>query len=86
MTITSPADRDVLAGGLSSELYVVYTPLRDIVARLDTSHARCVLYLDSDSPAEDHRWALLDVLHLLGAGPHAAVDGRPPRLRLVGRA
>lgn len=74
----------VLVSGLSSILHVAYTPMPDMVARLDTSGQEWVLHLDPDSPAEDHCWAMLDMLHVLILGRHAAGSALPaPRLHLV---
>ncbi len=84
MVFTSPAAAEVLASGLNSMLRVVYTPMRDTVARLDTSHAQWVLHLDLDSPAEDHCWAMLDVLGVLACGTDATSCAHPvARLHLV---
>jgi hypothetical protein len=77
LPIHSPAAAEVLASGLSTMLDIVRTPLCDAVARLDTSVERWVLYLDSDSPAEDHCWAMLGVLDVLVLGVHAVTDTAP---------
>ncbi len=85
MVVTSSAAAEALAGGLGNILHVVYTPLRDAVASLDTSQERWMLYLDSDSPAEDHCWAMLDVLGLLVLGMSSSTEAvRAAPLRLVG--
>lgn len=86
-TVTGPtttADVQALVTSLEGALQVVFTPMPDTVARLDTTGPVKVLYLDSDSPPEDHCWALWEVLRFLalGAGAlHAAIPA--PRMRLV---
>jgi hypothetical protein len=84
MVISSPAAVEVLVSGLSHMIHVVNTPMPDVVARLDTSRERWVLYIDSDSPPEDLCWAMLDVLGVLVHGRRAASYARPvPHLSLV---
>lgn len=84
MVISSPAAVEVLADGLSYLLHIVHTPMPDMVAVLDTSSRRWVLYLDSDSPPEDLCWAMLDVLGVLVHGRSAVACAKPVRhLRLV---
>lgn len=73
-----------LLTALRRTLQIVHTPMRDAVARLDTRGSEPVLYLDPDSPSEDLRWAMLDVLRVLDRGPAAARSAIPtPNLRLV---
>jgi hypothetical protein len=62
----------VLVEGLRSILTVTYVPLDGVVAVLDTTTAEWALHLDADSPAEDHCWAMIEVLDVLRRGPHAA--------------
>ena len=87
-TATGPgtvADVQALVEGLETSIHVVFTPLSDVVARLDTTGDTKVLYLDCDSPPEDHCWALREVLGLLALGPDAVGAAVPaPRMRLVG--
>lgn len=84
MAIDSPAAADVLVGELQSMLRIVYTPLSDVVARLDTTGRQWVLFLDSDSPTEDQCWAMLDVLRVLVQGSGATAWAIPaPRLRSI---
>lgn len=81
---TTSADVQALVAGLRSEIRVVFTPLPDVVARLDTTGPVKVLHLDSDSPPEDHRWALWEVLRFLALGLGAEDAAVPaPRLHLV---
>jgi hypothetical protein len=78
------AAADALVGGLRTILSVTYVPLIDSVARLDTTTPTWILYLDSDSPVEDHCWAMIDVLKVLTLGVGAAASARhAPRLALV---
>lgn len=73
-----------LVSSLRTLLTVSYEPLPDVVARLDTTSTPWVLYLDSDSPVQDHCWAMIDVLRIFTIGLHAAEYAIPtPRLRLV---
>ncbi len=82
MAINTPAA--ALVRGLRTMIDVSFVPLQDAVARLDTCAPTWVLYLDSDSPADDHCWAMLDVLRVLTLGPEAAVSAVPaPRLHLI---
>ena len=84
MAISSSAAANVLVSGLRNLLHVVYTPMHDTVASLDTSPQKWVLHLDSDSPAEDHCWAMFDVLRILILGAQEAEWAIPaPRLRLL---
>ena len=77
-------DVRALVASLESVVHVVFTPMPDAVARLDTSGPVKVLYLDRDSPPEDHRWALGEVRRFLALGPAATTAAVPaPRLRLV---
>jgi hypothetical protein len=46
------------------------------VAVLDTTTSAWVLSLDSASSADDHCWALLDVLKILSSGVEAAESAR----------
>ena len=81
---TTSADVEALIAGLEGALDVVFVPMPDVVARLDTRGPVAVLHLDSGSPPEDHRWALREVLRFLALGlgaTGAAVSA--PRLRLV---
>jgi len=80
----SPASAQTLINRLHPLIAVSYQPLHDTVARLDTTTRRWLLHLDSDSPAEDHCWVLLDVITILTCGANAATSATPtPRLRLV---
>ncbi|GAY09623.1 hypothetical protein [Pseudonocardia sp. N23] len=56
---------------------VRHRPLRYVVARLDVSARGWVLVLDSESPAEDHYWALRDVIRVLVLGVGAAASAVP---------
>ncbi len=79
-----PAHAQALINGLRPMIDVSYRPLHDTVARFDTTMPRWRLYLDSDSPAEDHCWVLLDVLKVLTLGADAETSAiHSPRLRLV---
>lgn len=62
----------VLVDGLRSVVNIAYAPLAQVVARLDTTRPIWVLTLDTDSPAEDHCWAMIDVLKVLNRGQFAA--------------
>lgn len=66
-----------LAQGLADVLTVDYQPLGDTVARFD--HHSMHLVLDRDSPAGDHCWAMLQVIHLLAFGDRVGTDARPCR-------
>jgi hypothetical protein len=80
----SSAEVQALVAGLEGAIQVVFTPLTDVVARLDTGGRVKMLYLDTDSPPEDHRWALWEVLRFLALGLGATQAAVPaPRLRLV---
>ena len=82
--VHSPVAAQTLIDRLLPLIDVCYQPLHDTVARLDTTTPHWVLHLDSDSPAEDHCWVLLDVLTLLTGGANAATSATPtPRLCLV---
>lgn len=84
MGLSSSAAAQVMAYGLCRLVEVVYTPMPDVVARLDPADHGWVLTLDSDSPPEDHCWAMVDVLKLLTLGPSATEWAVPAaRLRLV---
>ena len=84
MATSTAAAADVLISGLRTILTVCFVPLIDSVARLDTTTATWVLYLDSDSPVQDHCWAMIDVLKILTLGVHAAESAtHTPRLVLV---
>jgi hypothetical protein len=61
-----------LIEGLRSLLTVTYVPLDGVVAVLDTTSSAWTLHLDADSPAEDHCWAMIDVVEVLRLGPQAA--------------
>lgn len=80
--LTVPAQR---GSSVSRTLHLRYLCMPHTVARLDTTGPEWVLYLDTDSPAEDHCWAMLDVLRIVTLGPHAAPSTTPPPplLRLV---
>ena len=81
---TTSADVQALIAGLEGALDVVFTPMPDVVARLVTTGPVTVLHLDSDSPPEDHRWALWEALRFLALGLAATEAAVPaPRLRLV---
>lgn len=85
VTLNTSADVQALITSLESRIQVVFTPMADVVARLDTSGRTRVLYLDCDSPPEDHCWAIWEVLRFLALGPGAAGAAVPaPRMRLVG--
>lgn len=74
----------VLINGFRDLLRVTYTPLHDTVARLEMSGRHWVLYLDSDSPAEDHCWVIAEVMNVLIHGPTTARWAVPGRcLHLV---
>jgi len=74
----------VLVRGLRAVLTVSYTPLVGNVALLDTTAAAWTLELDTGSSAEDHCWAMLDLLKVLSFGVQAADFATPsPLLRLV---
>jgi hypothetical protein len=78
----SPEATLALVEGLRSILTVTYVPLSGLVAVLDTTTSVWALHLDSDSPPEDHCWAMIDVLEVLRLGPDAARHGKralPPR-------
>lgn len=84
MGLSSWAAAEVMAHGLCRLLEVVYAPMPDVVARLDPTAHGWVLTLDSDSPAEDQCWAMVDVLKVLTLGPNATEWAVPAaRLRLV---
>lgn len=81
---SSPTAAEVLVHGLRGLVDVVYAPMPHAVARLDVAPHGWVLYLDSDSPAEDHCWAMVDALKFLALGPGEAEWAVPvPRLHLV---
>lgn len=82
---TVPTQRDSGDSGAGRTLHLRYVAMPDTVARLDTTHPEWVLYLDTDSPAEDHCWAMLDVWRIVTLGLHAAHSATPsrPLLRLV---
>lgn len=74
---------DLLAQCLERLASIDYAELPDCVARLDLG-AVPVLYLDINSPPEDHCWALAEALGALTFGPQHAVGARTRRcLRLV---
>lgn len=80
--LLSPEATLALVEGLRSVLTVTYVPLSGLVAVLDTTTSVWALHLDSDSPPEDHCWAMIDVLEVLSRGPDAAQHGTralPPR-------
>ena len=80
----SATSADVLVSDLRRLIEVSYLPLQGVVARLDGSASGWVLYLDSDSPAEDHYWAMLDVIRVLVLGVDAAVSAvHTAPLRLI---
>ena len=84
MCTSCSASAHVLVDGLRSVLTVSYVPLTDLVAVLDTTKPAWVLSLDSGSPAEDHCWAMRDVLKVLAFGVDAAESATSaPRLSLV---
>lgn len=66
----------ILVDSLRSTVSIAYAPLARVVARLDTTRPMWVLTLDTDSPSEDHCWAMLDVLKVLNRGRHAAEYAR----------
>lgn len=68
-----------LVKGLRSVLTVAYVPLHGVVAIMDTTAPVWALHLDSNSPTEDHCWAMIDVLKVLRLGPHAAEHATRPR-------
>jgi len=62
----NPPDRtDTALPAVAPKLRVAYRPLDDAVALLDTSSPDWVIYLDSESPSEDHIWALLEALEIV---------------------
>ena len=65
MSASHDLTAEILIGGLRNTFDVIYTPLSCSVARLDTTGTRWLLYLDSESPVEDHCWALLDLARVL---------------------
>jgi hypothetical protein len=75
----SPEAASTLVDILRDLLHVAFVPMPDAVARLDISEHDWILYLDSDSPAEDHCWAMLDVLSVLTNGRDAAEWAVPGR-------
>ena len=82
--LSTCADVNALIAGLESSIHVVFTPMPDVVARLDTTGDAKVLYLDCDSPSEDQCWALWGVLRFLALGPGAVGAAIPAqRMRLV---
>lgn len=84
-SLNTHADVLALVVSLESWIHVVFTPMSDVVARLDTTGRMKVLYLDCDSPPEDHCWAIWEVLRFLALGPAAVGAAIPaPRMRLVG--
>jgi hypothetical protein len=84
MCIHCSASARELVDGLRTVIAVSYVPLTDLVAVLDTTMPAWVLSLDSGSSAEDHCWALFDVLRILTSGVDAAESARSvPRLRVV---
>ncbi|MFC5062982.1 hypothetical protein [Actinomycetospora atypica] len=70
------ASARALVEELRSVLAVSYVPLAGLVAVLDTTSRAWVLSLDTDSPAGDHCWALLEVLEVLAYGVDAAGASR----------
>jgi hypothetical protein len=81
----SGAAEIVLVRGLRAVLTVTYVPLVGNVALLDTTSAVWILELDTGSSAQDHCWAMIDVLRILSFGAPAAQSATAsPRLRLVG--
>jgi hypothetical protein len=84
MCTSCSTSANILVDGLRTVLTVAYVPMTDLVAVLDTTAPSWVLSLDSGSPAEDHCWAMLDVLKVLAFGVHAAESATStPRLFLV---
>jgi hypothetical protein len=80
---SSTASRALITG-LRATITVSYRPLTSVVARLDTTSTPWALHLDSGSPAQDHCWAMIDVLRILTLGVQAAESARhAPMLRLV---
>ena len=81
---TRPALAHALLSSLRVLLTVSFQPLALVVARLDTTSAPWVLYLDSDSSEQDQCWAMIDVLRVLTLGVPAARSAvHAPLLRLV---
>ncbi len=73
-----------LVDSLRTVVSINYAHLARVVARLDTTGTTWVLTLDIDSPAEDHWWAMVDVVKVLKRGAHAAEHARTtPHLSLV---
>ncbi|MBC8090969.1 MAG: hypothetical protein H7Y15_03330 [Pseudonocardia sp.] len=63
---------------------VVHLPMHDSVARLEATERGWVLYLDTDSPAEDRCWAMIDVLRVLAGASEGPVSAVPQqRIYLV---
>lgn len=84
MTVRSSAAARVLLTSLRTVLTVSFAPLGGNVAQLDTTTADWLLELDSGSSADDHCWAMIDVLRILSDGVGAATSAQEaPRLRLV---
>jgi hypothetical protein len=84
MNVRSSAAARVLLTSLRCVLTVSFVPLGGNVARLDTSTEHWLLELDSGSSADDHCWAMIDVLRILSFGVEGAEFARQtPRLRLV---
>lgn len=76
--LSTCADVDALITGLESTVHVVFTPMSDVVARLDTTGEAKLLYLDCDSPSENQCWVLCCGSSLSGRGRSA-----PPSPRSV---
>lgn len=84
MSDCTPNAARALAKGLSELLHVTYTPMPDLVARLDVSAPTWVLHLDPGSPVEDHCWAMFEVLDILIRGLDTTECAEPGRrLRVV---
>jgi hypothetical protein len=79
----SSAGARALVTSLRTVLTVTFVPLAGNVARLDTTTPDWLLELDSGSSADDHCWAMIDVLRILSFGVEGAEYAQTPRPRLV---
>jgi hypothetical protein len=78
------AAAEELVEGVRTLAGVVYTSMRDSVARLESTENGWVLYIDTDSSHEDRCWAMAGVLRLLASGSAEPVCTIPRQgIRLV---
>jgi hypothetical protein len=77
--LRSTAAAGVLAEGLGQLADVIYVPMADAVARLESASGRPVLYLDTDSPVEDLSWAMMEALRALTFGLDSISSARRVR-------